>query len=328
MSDFERKSAGDAKAIQARAAEWIAERHYADKWTAADQAALDAWLGENMAHEVAYWRLDAAWDRTDRLAAMRREPRMPRTGGAQAARYLPRLIAVVALGAVIATVFLRQPAPKPSSTYTTPVGGQKTLSLSDGSKITLNTDTSLRVEMRNGERKVWLDRGEAYFEIHHDSAHPFVVLTAGHRITDLGTKFSVRNRADGLGLKVALIEGAAEIDAAGAWVSDHRAVLKPGDVAIATARTLAVSHEPVRAIGEDLTWRQGLLVFRHTTLAEAVAEFNRYNDHKLSIADPEVGELRIAGTFQSRNTALFTEAIQELFKLRVSKSGEQTIISR
>lgn len=328
MSDLELKPVRNAKAIQARAAEWIAEKHYASEWSANNQAGLDAWLAEDLAHEIAYWRLDAAWGRTDRLAAMRRDFQVPGSRAVKLRSYFPRFVAVVLVGAVVGSAILHQPLPQAETIFSTPVGGQKTLSLSDGSRITLNTDTSIRIEGRGADRKVWLDKGEAYFEIRHNSSHPFVVSTAGHRITDLGTKFSVRNRPDGLGLKVVLIEGAAEIQSADAWVTHHRAILKPGDVAVATARTLAVTREPVAAIGEDLTWRQGLLVFRHTTLADAVAEFNRYNDQKISIADAEVGEMRIAGTFQARNTELFTEAVKELFKLRVSKSGDQTIISR
>lgn len=328
MSGLEPKQARDAKAIQARAAEWIAERYYAAEWSTDDQAALDTWLTDDLAHEIAYWRLDAAWERTNRLAATRCSPQISHRGGAKLRSYLPRLVAVVAIGAVIGSAFFYRSAPPKAMTYVTPVGGQKTLSLSDGSRITLNTDTSIRFEAKGGSRKVWLEKGEAYFEIRHDAAHPFVVSTAGHRIIDLGTKFSVRSTPDGLGLKVTLIEGAAELQSADAWVSNHRAILKPGDVAIATARTLAVSREPVAAIGEDLIWRQGLLVFRRTTLSQAVAEFNRYNNQKISIADAEVGEMRIAGTFQAHNTDLFTEAVKELFKLRVSKSGDQTIISR
>lgn len=328
MSDLESKTTPNAKVVQARAAEWVAERHYAAEWSADNQAALDAWFAEDLANEIAYWRLDAAWDRTNRLAAMRRSPQAPNSGTGKLRSYLPRFVAVIAVGAVIGAVVFHQSSPQAETTFATPVGGQKTLSLSDGTRVTLNTDTSIRIERKGAARRVWLEKGEAYFEVHHDSAHPFIVWTAGHRITDLGTKFSVRNRPDGLGLKVVLIEGAAEIRSADAWVTNHRAILKPGDVAVATARTLAVSREAATSIGEDLTWRQGLLVFRHTTLAEAVAEFNRYNEQKISIADSEVGEMRIAGTFQARNTELFTEAVKELFKLRVSKSGDQTIISR
>ncbi|HEY4123289.1 MAG TPA: FecR domain-containing protein [Rhizomicrobium sp.] len=317
-----------AKAIQARAAEWLAEQHYADEWTPENQAALNAWLAQDLAHEVAYWRLDAAWDRTGRLAALRgplhRAPSAPRKGRSA----LPRLVAAVAVAAVIGGAALFETAPAHDQAYTTPIGGQKTLALSDGSRITLNTDTTLRVQMRAGSRKVWLDHGEAFFDIRHDAAHPFVVMAAGHRITDLGTKFSVRSSVDGLGLKVALIEGRAELDASGSWVSSHRAVLAPGDIAIANARTLAVSHLPAKQMAAEFGWRQGMLVFQHTTLEEAVAEFNRYNAQKLAIADPDIAQMRIAGTFQARNTELFTEAVQDLFKLRVSKSGSQTIISR
>ncbi len=319
-----------AKAAQAQAAEWVAEHRYADNWSADDQARLDAWLAEDLAHEIAYWRLEAAWERTNRLAALRHPMREGGGPARKTRRTIPRLIAaaavVVAVGGAVA-IYIQAPQPR-EQVYETPIGGQKTLLLSDGSKVVLNTDTVVRLKADGGQRKVWLDKGEAFFDIRHDSNRPFVVIAAGHRITDLGTKFSVRSSEDGLGLRVALVEGRAELDSSGLWVRPQRAVLKPGDIAIADARSLTVSRQTSQSLAAELGWRQGDLVFQHTTLADAVAEFNRYNTQKLAIADPDVAQMRIAGTFQAKNTRVFTEAVQELFKLRVSRSGSQTIISR
>lgn len=316
-----------ARDIQARAAEWVAEQRYAENWTAENQAALDAWLAEDAAHEVAYWRLDAAWERTSRLAALRGPMRNPVSPGRSAVRSRwYRLVAAVAIVAALGWTVTTYRSPAPEETFATPIGGQKTLSLSDGSQITLNTNTALRIRLRGGLREVWLDHGEAFFDVRHDAAHPFVVVAAGHKITDLGTKFSVRT-TDGIGLRVTLTEGRAELNSASSWVSSHRVVLTPGDVAVASAHELSVSRPPPKELAEELAWRRGMLVFQHTTLKDAVAEFNRYNDQTLAIVDPDVGQIRIAGTFQATNPELFTEAVQELFKLRVSKSGSRIIIS-
>lgn len=332
MSGVERGPAAEpgAKAVQARAAEWVAEQRYSDNWSPDDQAQLDAWLAQDLSHEIAYWRLDEAWERTNRLAALR--PPLRNFGQSQRKSWLslPRVIAAtiaLALGGAVAITHQVSP-PSGDEVFETPVGGQKTLILSDGSKIVLNTDTSVRVGTEKNRRMVWLDRGEAYFDIRHDSNRPFIVVAAGHRIKDLGTKFSVRSTDDGLKLKVTLVQGRAELASSGSWVRPQHAILSPGDVVIADARGLTVSRETPKALVADLGWREGNLVFRHTTLETAIAEFNRYNTQKLAIADPDVAQMRIAGTFQAKNTEVFTEAVQELFKLRVSKSGNQTILSR
>ena len=78
--------------------------------------------------------------------------------------------------------------------FSTEVGGHETVTFSDGTRIELNTNTVLRARMTTAQRTVWLDKGEAYFQVKHDPAHPLTVI-AGHRVTDLGTEFLVRDDA-------------------------------------------------------------------------------------------------------------------------------------
>ena len=96
------------------------------------------------------------------------------------------------------------------TTYSTGLGERKTLTFVDGSQIELNTDTVLRASFENGSRNVWLDKGEAYFRIKHDAAHPFAVEAAHQRITDLGTEFSVQSNAGRL--KIAVLKGRVRFD--------------------------------------------------------------------------------------------------------------------
>ena len=60
-----------AKDIETRASEWVIERQTTENWGAEDQARLDAWLNETMAHSIAYWRLNQCWDSTYRLSVLR-----------------------------------------------------------------------------------------------------------------------------------------------------------------------------------------------------------------------------------------------------------------
>ncbi len=69
----------------------------------------------------------------------------------------------------------------------------------------------IRVANEANPRKIWLDRGEAYFQIKHDSSRPLTVMTRSYRIVDLGTKFLVRQEDDRL--EVSLVEGRARFEA-------------------------------------------------------------------------------------------------------------------
>jgi transmembrane sensor len=323
----ENKSPANAKAIQLRAAEWIAERHEAGEWGEEDQAALDAWLAESPAHLLAYWRLDAAWNRTHTLA----EARAPALE-ARVRLPLPLLLKIAAAFAVVAVLGMTATnyALKPHDrTFSTPVGGHETVTFADGSRIELNTNTVLRARMTTDQRIVWLDKGEAYFQVKHDPAHPFIVMAGDHRLTDLGTKFTVLRETGKL--QVAVMQGRVWLDETGKARKSHApqtAMLTPGDFATATANAISVTRKSEAQLAGSLSWRHGVLVFKYATLAEAVAEFNRYNREQLVIADPKTAQLTIVGTFPTNQVDAFIDAAQTIFGLKVKPQGNEIVISR
>ncbi len=211
-------------------------------------------------------------------------------------------------------------------TYSTAVGGHEIISFADGTRIELNTDTVLRTQMTTQSRMVWLDKGEAYFQVKHDAAHPFTVMIGGRRVTDLGTKFVVRRRASAL--QVAVVQGRVRFDAPNAFATTQTAMLTPGDVATATARSMSVVRSNAKAIGQDLGWRHGMLTFHQATLAAAAAEFNRYNSKKIVIADPVAARFTIGATFPTNGVEAFTRLAKEVFALRVEDKGSEFVISR
>jgi len=322
MSESMASQACSAQAIKEQAAAWL-ERSTDDNWTAEDQAAFETWLSTSTAHKLAYWRLDAGWQRSERLAALRPQMRAtsvrPRqtmwpllkvSGGAAAGVFL------VIAGAIYAS------APS-SETFSTPVGGHRILTLADGSRIELNTNTKLHLELGDSTRKVILDRGEAYFQIKHDANNPFVVVAGRERIVDLGTKFLV-NREQGL-LRVALLEGKAQLQTKKS--GSAALVLRPGDVAVATLNTLSVSRKPDSVLNTEISWRRGLLVFENTSLAEVAHEFNRYNASQLVVADKATARIGIGGTFRANNVAAFAEVAQNILGLHVETRGSTIVIS-
>jgi len=316
------KSATD---IDLAAADWVQRRHLWT-WADADQVEFDAWLAESDANRVAYLRQNAVWGAAGRLNALRQQQPMreakpsAKPGNWRLFRYIAAALIVAAI-ALSSFAYFQPPA---DSTYVTPVGGRKIITLADGTQIELNTNSALRI--RGGAvRQVTLLRGEAYFNVQHNGADPFAVTASGYRITDLGTKFLVGASTDLV--KVSVLEGSAAVTPVSGQKAQRSALLLPGDVAVANASGLTVKKEPVASVATALGWRRGLLTFKDTQLADAVAEFNRYNTHKLRISDAEVGRLKINGTFQAENADVFATSVQELFGLKISRNGGGTTLS-
>lgn len=313
-----------AKQTQHIAAQWLA-RSQTPEWNVADQAALENWLTDP-AHKVAYLRIDAAWQRATRLSVLRKPAHGPMRAERPERNSIWPILRKSAAGLVliaIGAVAWQQSSRPAEETYITAIGGYKIITFEDGTRVQLNTGTVLRVSKNGKERKAWLDKGEAYFEVAHDADRPFTVIANHRKVVDLGTKFVVRQDADEL--RVSVVEGLVDVEAKG---EKPQSLLRPGDILIATADTQTVSQKPLRAIRAGLDWQNGKLFFSRATLAEAAAEFNRYNSRKLIIRDPKAAELTVAGTFQAKNLDAFTDAARDAFGLKVEKTDEKIILSR
>lgn len=310
-----------AIAIETAAAEWLEKRTHGE-WSAEDQEAFEAWMSQSLAHRVAFLRLEEAWRFADRLSALRKVR-------VSAAQKLRRRIAAGALAAcfgIAAGVYGMQFysfAPR-EQTYVTGIGESKRLRLNDGSVVELNTDTKVRIAREGETRKVWLDKGEAFFHVQHDPERPFVVLASGHRILDIGTKFLVRR--DREKLQVSVLEGKVEYD------PDPKAPVKtlllPGDVLTAAKGSVSINRAGATEIANALGWRSGVITLDNTTLADAAAEFNRYSRRRIVIGDSSVAGLRIMGTFQAGNADAFVAVAQDIFKLRVKRGKDEIVLSR
>ena len=322
----------NAREIQARAASWIEERESED-WSQNRQTEFDAWIAQSPAHLVAYLRADAVWKRADRLRALSRAggaesgPMKPGASAITSPRrtYFKIAAALVAMSfAAGAGVFVYLHGSK-SQAYSTTVGGRETLTLDDGSQIELNTNTTVRVAYEGKRRSIWLDKGEAYFNVTHDAARPFVVRLGNRQVTDLGTKFFIRR--DGARVQVALVEGKARFDATLDPAPSQQTILAPGDVLVATADAVSLKKKTTQDLANKLGWRRGMLVFEHASLAEVASEYNRYNRTKLVIAGPEAARLTISGTLPTNDLGAFTRMAVKFFNLHIEKREGEIVVS-
>lgn len=341
------------RAVEERAAEWLARRDGGD-WGAADDAALAAWISADIAHRVAYLRLQAAWDESGRLQALgagwhgdgppprghwhatpetRREQLLAAIAQRQAPRHPQRssrllhMAAVAALGAcaLVAGWGWRSWTHVDAASYRTALGKVESLPLADGSHATLASDSAIEVRLSRGERRVELPRGEAIFKVAKDPGRPFVVVAGDRHVVAVGTRFSVRR--DGPDLRVVVTEGTVRLESAGAdGALQPSALLPAGSVALVRRDGVLVRSVALAEAEQLLDWREGLLAFRDTTLAEAAAEFNRYNARKLVVADAAAAELRIGGNFRWDNQDAFVRLLEAGFPVRAERQTDRVVL--
>jgi transmembrane sensor len=321
-----------AEHIEETAARWLLRREEPE-WSDADAAGLEAWLEESFAHKAAFWRLEDGWSRAGRMAALRspepaapaaRRARRPAQPRKSFRSWRPAAIAASLVVAIAAGMWATSGsfgvAPK---TYATEIGGRASVPLEDGSRVELNTATTLRTKVTGGRRQVWLDRGEAYFDVARDEARAFTVDAGQRRVVVLGTRFSVRR--DGDRLTVAVVEGRVRVEPASAEAGTAARVLTRGDMVLADGASLVVTHKPVDAVVERLSWREGMLTFDQSTLGEAAAEFNRYN-RKQVVVRGAAANVRIGGAFEAGNVDAFARLLRQAYGLQVTDDGSQVTV--
>lgn len=323
MTPEEQALIDTAGAVRAKAAEWLARRE-SEEWNEPTKANFDAWLAQSFAHRVAFLRVENAWAQTHRLSVLRK-PFAPATPPARRPwRGMARIAAVVAVAAGLGAAAVLYPLKSQDQVFRTPLGGRETITLNDGSTIELNTDTVLRARITPDRRQLWLDKGEAFFKVQHDARHPFEVMAGDHRITDIGTQFTVRR--DGEKLKVSLLEGSVRFDAS-AQSGTKPVYLKPGDELVASAGKISVRTLSAAQTSHELGWRRGMLFFDNTTLADVAAEFNRYNTKKIVVADAAAGRRMIGANFATDNIELFARMARAVLGLHVQEGADAIVIS-
>lgn len=240
-----------------------------------------------------------------------------------------RFVAVATLLLVIGVGAFLGLAPN-GELYATPIGGLASVPMADGSQVILNTDSQIRIALTDTERRVELGHGEAFFEVSKDAARPFIVRAGNKRVIAVGTKFSVRR--EGNGIEVVVTEGKVRVEdraaAHGARVDGSADVfLTPGSIARADDAGVLVQRKTLPEAEQQLSWRSGVLMFRDQTLAEAAAEFNRYNVRKIVIQDPSVAALKIEGNFRTTNVEAFVRLLESGFPVRAETRADQIILA-
>lgn len=324
--------------IEGEAADWLSKVD-ASPDSPQLRADFERWLEADAAHEAAFLRLQTVWGRLDRLSSIRAaasEPFDPDLFAPPASKriYSRRIpLAVAASGLVAAVVLGFFAAVFPANvSYTTKIGERRLVRLEDNSSVSLNTQSALKVDYRETERRVEMHSGEALFKVEKDAARPFVVAVKGLEVRAVGTAFDIRVKADVV--EVAVTEGTVAVKPEPSWLSPGSEIssetrVTAGQVAIYSGSRGVIRNADSPDLERRLAWESGMIAFDGEPLSEAVEEFNRYNAHKIVIADPRIAGLHVGGYFRSDDVSGFVSALRSGFDLQASEGGDRvTYLSR
>lgn len=317
------------QAVRREAHVWSARMHGDD--AEAHRAAFERWRAADPLHAEIYARLEQQWSAAGLLAGTRtarsRKPLARHSRFQPQMRYAMAAALVLGLTAVLILIqprwFGRDYAAE-AAQLASGIGEIRTVPLADGSTMTLDTDSAVRLAFTRGERRLILLRGRARFDVAHDPARPFIVLAGSGAVIARGTLFDVSFL--GGQVRVALLRGSVDVrqDSAGGPPSGTIARLTPGQATAFAARTPLAPPRP--APRDELDWPSGMLSFEADRLGAAIAEANRYSTAKIRAADPAIGDLRVTGAYRAGDTTGLARSLATSFDLQMTTDARGDII--
>jgi len=327
----------DTAAIEAEAAAWVA-RFDAGDVSAREQAAFQEWLNRSAFHRESIAAYGNLWSEFDALGHIADPGEVGQLASARVShpatlqRARPWLAACAAAmiavtgGAVLFHAKLQDSTKAENHpvarlfhlpdrhSYETAVGGQKRITLADGSSVILNTNSRLDVDFSGERRDVHLVRGEAYFEVVHDKARPFTVYANNYVVRDIGTAFNVHLSKAGL-VEVGVTRGQVEVMA-----GEHAPSATKSLGVVAAGHDIVLGEKVERPkivadanIGRKLAWRQGELIYTGQPLVEVLADVSRYSNIKIELADPSLEKLPVGGAFRTDQIEAIFAALENNF---------------
>ncbi len=259
----------------------------------ADCAAFERWYAADVTHADAYDALLESWDAMGLAAdshAMAAEPAKARLWTRLAVAAAAVLALVLAAGLALSRAPQALEAPLLAASR---IGEIRTLTLEDGSRVTLDSNSVVRARSDATARRLELVRGRARFEVAHDAARPFEVRAGANTITAHGTVFDVDLRTGHEAVR--LLEGAVEVRSASAEANRGTMLAAGQQLGL---RGPAGEH-PVPIATLETRWRGALLAFEEAPLAEVAAAANRHGQTRILLQGEDINALRFTGTIQT-----------------------------
>ncbi|APW73093.1 MULTISPECIES: FecR family protein [Sphingopyxis] len=336
------RSTGRA-ALRSEAAHWYNQQLSGDM-TAEEEYRFQDWIGQSAAHRDAYRSIDRAWTIAGAAAS---DPALsgaaspygepdgedaPAWGWRGWGKRLGRRRGLALAASVLLTVgigwttlpgLLFTERDHAAQAFQTETGQRTTITLPDGSVVTLDSDTEMRFADAPDQRRVDLVRGRAFFQVASNRARPFIVNADGKTVRAVGTAFEVS--MDGGEVAIVLAEGKVRVEEPATGPGNGTDMTPGRQLVISPDRRWTLSNVDVK---KETSWTEGRLVFMHDPLSKAVAEVNRYSTRKLTFKDGSIPDKQIVGVFSAGDIDGFVKAL-ELYGIakRVSTTSDEIILT-
>jgi transmembrane sensor len=319
-------------AVEEQASLWAA-RLDGSVVSATDRLALDEWLAAHPEHRALLSRfcqfsadLEQQLPLIEGIKELSAETLItPAT--AQPPPWLRRpMMAGVALtaAAAVALVFWQGQPKQQVKNIATPAAQRQTLTLVDGTRVDLNAQTSLQIEISAKSRRVRLASGEAFFAVQKDPKRPFIVETPTGSVRVTGTKFDVRTETAGV-LEVTVVEGSVQAHPQ-EKSGEHSppVALSAGENLLAGPRGNERRVLTASELDDALAWRQGQVVFKGVPLREVLARFARYHGRGIT-ATADAAELKVGARFSLDDLDGFFDGLEAALPLKVTRNLNGTV---
>lgn len=331
----------DAARIEQEAGDWIA-RLSADDVSDDDRARFEVWRAAHPSHARVYDAMAAAWQAFTAAGAVVRAVsfgesmnQATRSDRPRRRRWVAGMATAALLVAAILLPLYSKHA-RPVDAFQTAIGEHASISLPDGTSVELNSNSRVRVDYSEAARMIRLDRGEAFFRVHHDPSRPFWVYAGGSWVRDVGTAFNVYLRPGDV--RVTVSQGTVEVGSSvspagspdpGVDVRNAPAsVLQAGQQVDLSDGTAMIRSLPQAEITRLLAWRSGKVSFVKQPLSEVAREMSRYTTLKIIVTDERLRQLPIGGTFDASPQGVETliSMLEDGLGLRVRREQQRVII--
>ena len=318
----------------AQAAAWFT-RLRAEDAGMDDLTRFQRWLETDSDNATAYARVSESWSFVGEHASApeimlgRRdalEDARQAAGGRWRSAARPRWLktaAVAACAIIVVATGLLIGARAYAGRYTTGVGERRTLTLADGSVVTMDAQSTIRVRYGSRERLISLKRGQARFEVAPDPTRPFRVKAGNETVIALGTQFNIELVAHTV--LVTLIEGRVTVLPDDVPFSDvsPRIDLTPGE-GVQVRQDGKTVRLPKVDVAHTTAWQNGKVFFDNEPLGSAAERINRYASEQI-LVDPSAANISISGVFNAGDARAFIEAVTAYFPVKAAQSGGATV---
>ncbi len=208
-------------------------------------------------------------------------------------------------------------------------GAISTFDLSDGTTLILGAASEVNVNLTEAERRVYLMKGDAYFDVVSDASRPFLVNAGRLQVLVTGTTFDVRR--SGAVTEIAVVEGTVAVSEGPGNASTSEGLSDNQNTEILSAG-FRIEFSDARGFGGIKetradrigAWRRDRLVFEDAPISEIVADLNRYLAEPLLVADEDVGAMTFSATVGTADLESFVSTLTEVFPVRLKRRSDGT----